>query len=295
MDPISQQFFVNDYQLAALEWNSGARHRVLACHGWLDNAASFERLAPLLKDCHVVALDMPGHGHSDHKSRQATYNIWDDLRDILAVADTLGWQQFHLLGHSRGAIMSMLLATAIPQRILSLLMLDGLVPVPTPIAETASQLGQFLKDYSGSRQKSHPGFSAIDDAVNVRRRAVKMSEESARPIVERGLIESEGRYYWRSDPRLLYASAFKLSHEHNQALLNALLAPEPAVPHLLLLSSEGILGSDYFQQLLTANPALRCDAIAGSHHFHMEHSAAEIARCIHVFLASELTAKISRD
>ena len=72
-------FNVNSYQLAAREWQPEAGIKVIACHGWLDNAASFDFLAPLLSACHVVALDMPGHGLSDHKSAQANYNIWDDL------------------------------------------------------------------------------------------------------------------------------------------------------------------------------------------------------------------------
>jgi pimeloyl-ACP methyl ester carboxylesterase len=35
-----------------------------ALHGWLDNAASFERLAPMLDGCFVVAPDLVGHGRS---------------------------------------------------------------------------------------------------------------------------------------------------------------------------------------------------------------------------------------
>ena len=282
MKPTDQQFFVNGYHLAALEWHAGARHRVIACHGWLDNAASFHRLAPLLDQCHLVALDLSGHGHSDHKSLQATYNVWDDLLDILAVADSLGWPQFHLLGHSRGAIMNMMLAAAMPQRIKSLIMLDGLLPQPTPISATAEQLGKFLRDYSKPQKpKQHPGFATLEDAVKVRRRAIGMSEESARPIVERGLIEREGRLYWRSDPRLLNASAFKMSHEHNQAIIDAL-----QVPNLLLVTEEGVSSFPYFGELTAANPKIQRRALAGSHHFHMEAPAEEVAEYVREFIAA---------
>jgi pimeloyl-ACP methyl ester carboxylesterase len=47
--------------LAAREW-PGDGPKVLALHGWLDNAASFDPLLPLLPDVHAVAIDLPGHG-----------------------------------------------------------------------------------------------------------------------------------------------------------------------------------------------------------------------------------------
>ena len=50
--------------------------KFLCLHGWLDNAASFNRLAPLLLESsslsdiptEICALDFPGHGLSGHKS-----------------------------------------------------------------------------------------------------------------------------------------------------------------------------------------------------------------------------------
>ena len=63
--------------------NNTITKKVLCLHGWLDNAASFNRLAPLLLDAHsvssdeeqeqyqpmeILALDFPGHGLSGHKS-----------------------------------------------------------------------------------------------------------------------------------------------------------------------------------------------------------------------------------
>ncbi|KAG1587997.1 hypothetical protein G6F46_014705 [Rhizopus delemar] len=44
--------------------NHGEGPRVLALHGWLDNAASFVPLAPHLSSLQLVAIDLPGHGHS---------------------------------------------------------------------------------------------------------------------------------------------------------------------------------------------------------------------------------------
>jgi pimeloyl-ACP methyl ester carboxylesterase len=55
--------------------NGGIKTKKILClHGWLDNAASFNRLAPLLLEqeqqqpMEILALDFPGHGLSGHKS-----------------------------------------------------------------------------------------------------------------------------------------------------------------------------------------------------------------------------------
>ena len=48
---------------------------LLCLHGWLDNSASFQPLNQYLSDFHVIAIDLPGHGLSDHKSPDAYYHL----------------------------------------------------------------------------------------------------------------------------------------------------------------------------------------------------------------------------
>lgn len=56
----------------------------MALHGWLDNAMSFSQLAPLLSDagCHVIAMDLPGHGNSEHFPSYCSYTFVDYARII---------------------------------------------------------------------------------------------------------------------------------------------------------------------------------------------------------------------
>ena len=64
--------------LAARDWGPAAAPPVLALHGWLDNAASFDRLAPLLDGLRIVALDLPGHGRSVGRRRGRSAREIDD-------------------------------------------------------------------------------------------------------------------------------------------------------------------------------------------------------------------------
>ena len=275
--PIEKRFFVNGYQLAAKEWNPQASIKVIALHGWLDNAASFDDLAQLLPACHIIALDMPGHGFSDHKQEQATYNIWDDLRDILAVADVMGWEQFHLLSHSRGAIMSVLLAAAMPERISSMFLLDAIFPPPFDINKSHVMLGEFLKGYGSVTKKNRPHYAAIDDAVAARCKVTQMSEPAARKIVERGLQKDKDGYAWVTDSRLMISSAFKLSDTHIDVMVNSVKCP-----CTVLFANDGFVVKSGIKRL-KAYPHINYQAIEGKHHFHMEEQAPEIADLIRCF------------
>lgn len=253
---------------AGKRWRNGPRP-VLALHGWLDNAASFDVLAPLLADADVVALDLSGHGLSSHRPLQASYNIWDDLPDILRVADQLGWERFHLLGHSRGAIIGALLTAALPQRVASLILLDALRPPPLPLEDTFRQLGEFLRTHT-QPPRSMSCYPSPERALEVRCRVSGMSERAARPIVERGLQRVEAGWQWRADPRLHLPSALKLSAEHNRLLIECVARHA----HLLLTAQGGLN-----RRLEESGEVqgLRRDVLPGSHHFHLEDAAAEIA------------------
>ena len=74
----------------------------LAIHGWLDNAGSFDFLAPLLIDHYVVALDLPGHGLSDHLPEGMQYHLTEAVGFIYQVIQYLGWSDAVIIGHSLG-------------------------------------------------------------------------------------------------------------------------------------------------------------------------------------------------
>ena len=275
-----RQFDIEGLCIHAREWGSDGVP-VLALHGWLDNAASFDALGERLGVCHMLALDLPGHGLSDNKPPHATYHIWDDLLVILAVADSLGWDRFVLLGHSRGAIMSVLLSAACPERISALICLDGLVPGPVPIEETAQQLAKFLKDYRATGERKARAFQSIDEIVAARLRAMPMSEAGARKIAERAAIKTPEGYIWNNDPRLKAASAFKLSEAHLRSVLLSL-----QLPVMLILAEEGFARYAQLLDLLPCVQGARVERLPGSHHFHMEEAAGDIAALIKDFLAA---------
>ena len=257
--------------------------RVLALHGWLDNSDSFKLLARYLPNVRLVALDLPGHGLSDHRSGDAGYQIWDDLPQIMGVLDQLGWEQCVLLGHSRGAMISTLLAATMPERVSALITLDGLIPYPFEDEKLISQLRNYLLERKKLSDKPRRVFKSKEDFV-MRRARLGEPENIAAQLADRNLCQTEKGYEWCGDHRLSGASAVKFNKGQCEAMLKALTMPvlniwagdDSKLKKFMDMAKQ--LGSEHIADLTSIE-------IAGHHHMHMEDGAAkEIAQAVERFL-----------
>ena len=277
---------VRGTRIALCCWGAPDGLPVLALHGWQDNAASFSVLAPLLSGCRIVAPDLPGHGRSEHRPQQGGYHIWEDLPDLLALVDALGWPRFSLLGHSRGAIISMLFAVAAADRVRRVAALDGLVPWPVAPSDAPKQLARYLANAT-RRQARQRRYAEIDDAIAARQRVGEISDDAVRRLAYRGLALDGDGYHWRGDVRLTHSSALKLSGEHNTAMLSALRCP------LLFLRAERGVTTDArapereVDTLYRAVADFREESLPGGHHFHMEDAAPALAERLTAFFAED--------
>ncbi|MEL7559768.1 alpha/beta fold hydrolase [Stutzerimonas chloritidismutans] len=255
---------------------------VIALHGWLDNAATFSRLAPLLKGLRIVALDLPGHGHSDHRPLGAAYNIWDYAHDVLQTAEQFGWKRFSLLGHSMGAIVSVLLAGAMPERVERLALIDGVIPF-TGEAETAPQkLGESLQKLLAVDDKRKPVYATFEQAVAARMKGVgAVSHEAAERLAQRGLMPVPGGYTWRTDARLMLPSSMRLTRAHALAFVHRI-----ACPASLILAEQGLLNQPAMVEL-TQNLPFAQTRLPGGHHLHLddEFGAEAVAAVFNPFFA----------
>ncbi len=279
--PRALSWEVNGLQLAGLSWGQPDATPLLALHGWLDNAASFEVLAPLLEHYHVVAVDLTGHGRSDCRSLDAGYQIWDDLPELMGVLDQLGWKRFSLMGHSRGAMIAALLASVIPERVDKLVLLDGIAPQAVSEQAFTGQLRRFLDDKHQWSQRRNRIYPTIEAAVASRARSFG-PRLGAQALVGRNLRPCEGGFTWTTDLRLRGASAVKLSTGQVDAVFRAL-----SMPTLLFLARpEGEEQSEVVSRAREALAQLEIVQVSGGHHFHMGAGAAIVAQKISHFLQS---------
>ncbi len=180
--------------LAAKAWGKPSAPPMLALHGWLDNAGTFDRLAPLLEGHYLVALDLAGHGRSQHRPPANWYPYADFLDDIAAVIDWFGWSNADLLGHSLGATLASTFAAICPQKVRRLLLIEGLGPLTQEAGKTLEQLRRAHSARAAFTGEGLRVFATIEDAIDARCRSGHLSKEAARCIVERGLRPADIRH-----------------------------------------------------------------------------------------------------
>ena len=257
--------------LSAQVWGDETRPPLLALHGWLDNAGSFALLAPwLAAHFRVIALDLPGHGHSDHLAPGAHYHSLDYVRVVLAAADALQLDRYTLLGHSLGAGTATLVAAAAPQRIERLLLIEGLGPLGDDGSHTLQRFRDALTSQGGNGKPLRV-FRSIEQAISARSIVSGLRNELARPIIERGLLETDGGWCWRSDPRLTRATSIRLAETQIHALLHGIDTPTSL---LLAQPATSYLPSALMQARAACVPHIAVTHLDGGHHLHLEHPQA---------------------
>lgn len=269
-------FAIKGMTLRAKAWGNPTDNPVLALHGRLDNCHSFKPLASLLKGIYLVAIDLAGHGKSDYRSLDSGYNAWQDVPEIFAIADALGFERFGLLGHSRGAFISHLCAGTYPERITGVVLIDGFAPpdYADPYDAPQQLAGAIRTDKRFARHKRHI-HSSVEEAVKNRSTGQNfLSESAAFTLAERGMKEVAGGVAWSSDPRLQADSDFKLTREHTQAFVDRV-----ACPVRVLLADTPFSGllNKAFVELAGNKPNYSLVQVGGTHHLHMEAETIEQA------------------
>jgi pimeloyl-ACP methyl ester carboxylesterase len=101
--------------------------KVIAVHGWLAASDLFDPLIDHLdKDQWCVCFpDCRGYGKRTGVA--GTMTIEEIAADVLALADSLGWSRFHVLGHSMAGMAAQRLMVDAPERLDSAFLL---APVP---------------------------------------------------------------------------------------------------------------------------------------------------------------------
>jgi pimeloyl-ACP methyl ester carboxylesterase len=195
--------------LAVHEWGDEGAPPVLLAHGGFDFGRTFDVFAPLLAEAgwRVVAWDQRGHGDSEH----AALYQWDaDIRDALAVFDSVTADPVPVIGHSKGGSLMSQLAASMPGRISSLVNIDG-VPSKRSMPDVqdhdrtkllARELGGWL-DFRRRAATNARKPGTIEELAR-RRSAMnpRLSAEWLEYLVTVGARPDADGWRWKIDPSL---------------------------------------------------------------------------------------------
>jgi len=256
-----------ELRVAAIEWGADDAPPVLALHGWLDNAASFGRLAPLLDHLHLVAIDLPGHGQSARFPAHCSRHFVDWVPVVLGAANAIGWERFSLMGHSMGAGIATLVPAVAQERIDRLVLLEGAGPLSSPADDAPVQLTRALRSEAEVAASEASVHMTLEAAVTARMKNSDLDRRAARMLVERSVEPVARGVRFSHDPRLKTSSRIRLTEDQVLAFLGKIECPV-----LIVRAKQGWpFPEQIVARRLEAIADLRTAWVEGGHHVHLIH------------------------
>jgi pimeloyl-ACP methyl ester carboxylesterase len=219
----------------------------------------------------ILAPDLRGRGASS--PLPGPYGSASHVADLLAVLDHFQTRQVHLAGHSMGAFVAARLASEHPERVSSLLLVDGGLSIPVPgdddpdelLAKTLGpaleRLGQVFptrEDYI-SMWRRHPAFTAAWDADVEAYVASDLEPADARKAV-RSVVSAEA--VWTDGRELLVDEATRTAASHVRIPIRLLRAPRG-----LLDDDRPLITPQVLDEFLAAHPATRAETVPDTNHY----------------------------
>ncbi|WP_133181330.1 alpha/beta fold hydrolase [Shewanella decolorationis] len=276
------EFVLPHIKLSGRLWGAKDKPLLLALHGWLDNANSFEPLAEYLPHYQILAIDWPGHGFSAHRPGHYPLHWIDYLYDLDALLTILPQKPLAIVGHSLGGIIASAYTATFPEKVNKLILIEALSPLFESATQAKTRLRKSFYQHEkllAQKHKQLKVYDSMDTAVKARVHLTGLAESWCRLLLERNMQPTTDGVAWRSDPRLRLDSPMRLTFEQVDALMQHV-----SVPTLLICGKQG------FSQLQAALPKARKwfthlseHMLEGDHHVHMD-NAKGVAHLIQQFV-----------
>jgi len=292
--PSSAQFasLANGIRLHYRSAGQPGRPLLLFLHGFPEYCGAWDEILPAFADTHfAVAPDMRGYNLSSQPREVDAYRLRSVVEDLAQIIRTLGYTRAVLIGHDWGGSAAWRLASAAPELVERLVVLNA--PHPNALArelsrnpaqQAASRHITWLRSPDMEDTLAADDFARLKDWLRSMPRAghAWLSPDRLQRYVEvwrRGL--GGALNYYRASP--LYAMAE--SSQATEALrLNDGQFPV-AVPTLVLwgMRDESLL-PDLLEGLETWVPQLRIERFAAATHWIVHEEPERVVERIRAFL-----------
>ncbi|MGY2080268.1 alpha/beta fold hydrolase [Modestobacter sp. SYSU DS0657] len=238
-------------------WGPAGAPGVVLVHGGAVHSGWWDHIAPQLTGHRVVALDLTGHGDSDHRPEYDPL-VW--AREVVAVAASAGLDRPLVVGHSMGGWVAVTAAVEHPAQV------GGVVVIDSPLNDAPP-------DESRLRERCRPHtVHPTLDAAMARFRTLPPQEvylPEVRDHVARGSLRAvDGGWTWAFDPEF-FGTRLRLRD----------LLPRLRRPAMLLRCAHGLVTAEMATEMagLTPGPLPVVELPAAGHHPMLDQPLALVA------------------
>lgn len=262
----------SDRKVSTLVWGSEPPDLVLL-HGGAQNAHTWDTVA-LALERPLVAVDLPGHGHSDHRD-DGPFGPRQNAVDVAVALRTLAPDAGMVVGMSLGGLTAIALATHAPELVRRLVLVDV---TPGVDRDKAAPIAQFIA--------GPDSFESFDEILQ---RTIEFNPTRTESSLRRGVLHNaierdDGRWVWRYQrPRILEDTEMEIPADF-ATLWDDI--GEIKVPLMLVRgAATGTVVDDADEaELRRRKPDARVEMVEGAGHSIQGDKPLELARLLEDFL-----------
>lgn len=186
---------VEDANIHYLAWGERGRRGIVFIHGGGAHAHWWTHVAAQFADTYrVLAIDLSGHGDSDHRD---FYALEQWTREVVAVSRDGGIDGPPVVvGHSMGGFVAITTASLHGDD------LDGVIVCDSPVTRPDPEIGSYQHREAFGSPRTYP---SIEEALR-RFRTIPPQEHYLDYVMEhvsaRSLHEADGGFQWKFDKRI---------------------------------------------------------------------------------------------
>jgi len=227
-EPISHFFYSDRLKLQFWDWGSHGKPALILVHGGLDHARSWDWVARALRDdFHVYALDLRGHGNRAW-APGALYSVLEHVLDLSALADVIQSYPVHIIGHSLGAVTSLLYSGIYPERVKKLVAIEGIgLPIQELRESAPERMRKWIEKVRGAEGRAPHNYPNLAAAVARMKEANPfLSDAFAEHLTLHGTNwNADGSMCWKFDNYVRLMPPFVVNPQEAEELLAQISCP----------------------------------------------------------------------
>ena len=228
MEPVSHFFYSHRLKLQFWDWGTGGKPPLILVHGGLDHARNWDWVARALRDdYHVYALDLRGHGNSAW-APGALYSVMEHVLDLAALAEVIKSYPVNIIGHSLGAITTLMYSGIYPDRVKKLVAIEGVgLPVQENKYTASERARRWIEKVRAAENRSPHSYPDLASAkARMKEANPFLSDSVAEHLTLHGTNwNADGSLIWKFDNYARLFPPYGADLEDADEILRRITAP----------------------------------------------------------------------